>query len=132
MCVCSQHSFALTPHLIFSAWWCRSLLSSTSFTVVGIVNKVLTVLLNIMLWDKHASAWGTCSLIMCLVGGAMYRQAPLEAGKSVTTMDNSTTATTVVKEDIDPARAKQDREEVEMLLQSFVGTDEGKRKHTVM
>ena len=85
-----------------------------------------------MLWDKHASAWGTCSLIMCLLGGAMYRQAPLEAGKSVTTMDNSTTATTVVKEDIDPARAKQDREEVEMLLQSFVGTDEGKRKHTVM
>eukprot|EP00520_Triparma_pacifica_P014801 CAMPEP_0118637014 /NCGR_PEP_ID=MMETSP0785-20121206/2931_1 /TAXON_ID=91992 /ORGANISM="Bolidomonas pacifica, Strain CCMP 1866" /LENGTH=627 /DNA_ID=CAMNT_0006528181 /DNA_START=219 /DNA_END=2103 /DNA_ORIENTATION=+ len=63
----------------FSSWWCRSLLSATSFTVVGICNKILTVILNIMVWDKHASPFGTCSLLICLAGGIAYQQAPLVA-----------------------------------------------------
>ena len=63
----------------FSGWWCRSLLSATSFTVVGIVNKILTVLLNILLWDKHSSFFGTGCLLLTLMGGALYQQAPLKS-----------------------------------------------------
>jgi len=63
----------------FSSWSCRSLLSATSFTVVGICNKILTVILNIMVWDKHASPFGMFSLLICLAGGIAYQQAPLVA-----------------------------------------------------
>jgi len=63
----------------FSGWWCRSLVSATSFTVIGILNKLLTVLLNILVWDNHASTAGTLCLLGCLAGGAMYRQAPLRS-----------------------------------------------------
>ena len=82
-------SCVVGTYIGFSAWWCRSLHSSTNFTVVGVVHKVLTVLLNIMLWDKHASAWGTCSLVMCHAGGAMYRQAPLVEGKNIKLFNRS-------------------------------------------
>jgi GDP-mannose transporter len=70
-------SCALSAGIGFTSWWCRSLVTATSFTVVGVVNKVLTVLLNILVWSKHASPAGTAFLLLCLAGGAFYEQAPL-------------------------------------------------------
>jgi GDP-mannose transporter len=61
----------------FSGWWCRSLVSATSFTVIGILNKLLTVFLNILVWDNHSSTIGTLCLLGCLVGGSLYKQAPM-------------------------------------------------------
>jgi GDP-mannose transporter len=72
-------SCALSAGIGFSAWWCRSLVSATSFTVIGTVNKILTVFLNIIIWDKHASVTGTFFLLLCLAGGAFYQQAPLRS-----------------------------------------------------
>ena len=34
---------------------CRNLLSATAFTVVGVLNKMATVLVNTAIWDKHVS-----------------------------------------------------------------------------
>ncbi|EOD31410.1 hypothetical protein EMIHUDRAFT_232014 [Emiliania huxleyi CCMP1516] len=59
--------------------------------VIGVLNKMLTVLLNTLMWEHHASAMGArppprsyeiapdriASLAACLAGGALYRQAPL-------------------------------------------------------
>ena len=61
----------------FSGWWCRGLLSATSYTIVGVANKFLSILLNIMIWDKHATAGGTVALLVCLAGGTLYVQAPM-------------------------------------------------------
>jgi hypothetical protein len=72
-------SCVLSAGIGFSSWWCRSLTSATTFTVVGTVNKVLTVLVNIAVWDKHASAVGTGFLLVCLAAGALYQQAPMRA-----------------------------------------------------
>ena len=36
---------------------CRNLLSATAFTVVGVLNKMGTVLVNSLIWDKHV---GNC------------------------------------------------------------------------
>jgi GDP-mannose transporter len=79
-CAVLAASCALSAGIGFSSWWARSLLSATTFTVVGQVNKVLTVLLNIALWNKHASPLGTAFLFVCLAGGAAYQQAPMRAG----------------------------------------------------
>jgi len=57
----------------YSSWWCRSTISATAFTLVGVVNKVLTVLVNLFIWDNHASATGIFSLLLCLVGAYVYR-----------------------------------------------------------
>jgi GDP-mannose transporter len=64
----------------YCGWWCRGQISATSFTLVGVVNKVLTVLLNVFVWDKHASAIGIAFLMLCLVGGGLYKQAPMRGG----------------------------------------------------
>ena len=39
-------SCALSGGIGFSSWWCRSLVSATSFTVIGTVNKIITVLVS--------------------------------------------------------------------------------------
>ena len=53
----------------YSSWNARSLVSATSFTLVGVVNKFFTILVNFMIWDKHANMKGILGLIFCL-GGA--------------------------------------------------------------
>jgi len=67
----------------YSSWWCRGKISATSFSLVGVMNKCLTILLNILVWDQHASAMGICCLGVCLIGGSMYRQAPMRKQKSL-------------------------------------------------
>ena len=66
----------------YSSWWCRDQVSATSFTLIGVMNKCLTVLLNLLIWDQHAPPGGIVSLVLCLVGGAIYRQAPLRSEAS--------------------------------------------------
>ena len=45
------------------------------------MNKCLTILLNIMIWDKHATPGGIASLFLCIVGGIIYEQAPMRGVK---------------------------------------------------
>lgn len=61
----------------YFAFLCRALVSATSFTVVGNVCKILTVLINISIWDKHASRVGLGALLFCLAAAAAYQQSPL-------------------------------------------------------
>eukprot|EP00557_Chaetoceros_sp_GSL56_P006002 CAMPEP_0176490800 /NCGR_PEP_ID=MMETSP0200_2-20121128/8073_1 /TAXON_ID=947934 /ORGANISM="Chaetoceros sp., Strain GSL56" /LENGTH=369 /DNA_ID=CAMNT_0017888149 /DNA_START=178 /DNA_END=1287 /DNA_ORIENTATION=+ len=61
----------------YSGWWCRGKVSATSFTLIGVLNKCITVLVNLMIWDQHASAIGIACLFICLIGGAFYEQAPM-------------------------------------------------------
>jgi len=71
----------------FSSWWCRGLLSATSFTIVGVANKFLSILLNIIVWDKHATPAGTVALFVCLAGGTIYKQAPLRNESTIDELD---------------------------------------------
>lgn len=55
-----------------SGFACRELISATSFSVVGNMNKVLTVVINFIAWDSHTSMSGLACLSICIVGGALY------------------------------------------------------------
>ncbi|CAK0868364.1 unnamed protein product [Prorocentrum cordatum] len=57
----------------------RSLVSATSFTVVGVVCKIFTVLLNDMIWTQHSNATGHLGLLICIAGGFAYER--VKAGK---------------------------------------------------
>ena len=52
------------------------MVSATTYTLVGVVNKFLTVLLNVVLWDKHSSPVGLFAVCLCLLAGMFYEQAP--------------------------------------------------------
>jgi hypothetical protein len=58
----------------FFGFACRRTISATGFTVLGVVNKLLTVVINLLIWNKHASAIGTIGLLICISGGVLYQQ----------------------------------------------------------
>uniref|UniRef100_A0A803NU14 GDP-mannose transporter GONST3 n=1 Tax=Cannabis sativa TaxID=3483 RepID=A0A803NU14_CANSA len=59
----------------FFGFSCRRAISATGFTVLGIVNKLLTVVINFVIWDKHSTFVGTLGLLICMLGGVMYQQS---------------------------------------------------------
>lgn len=61
----------------FTGWRCRALVSATCYTVLGVANKMLTVLANIIVWDDHATPAGLACLVGCLCCATAYRPAPL-------------------------------------------------------
>ena len=61
----------------YLGWRARSLVTATCYTVLGVANKMFTVLANAMVWDQRASLTGVLFLVVCLVGAAGYKQAPL-------------------------------------------------------
>ncbi|XP_075501966.1 GDP-fucose transporter 1-like isoform X3 [Primulina tabacum] len=53
----------------------RKVISATAFTVTGVVNKFLTVAINVLIWDKHATPIGLVCLLLTLAGGVLYQQS---------------------------------------------------------
>jgi hypothetical protein len=66
----------------FFGFAARKAISATAFTVTGVVNKFLTVAINVMIWDKHASAFGLVCLLFTLAGGVLYQQSVASKGSS--------------------------------------------------
>jgi len=64
----------------YSGFNCRNVLSATSFTVVGVMNKMFTVLINLVIWENHATWTGIAWLVVCIAAGTAYREAPMRAG----------------------------------------------------
>jgi drug/metabolite transporter (DMT)-like permease len=103
----------------YSSWWCRGKVSATSFSLIGVINKCLTIMLNLVVWDQHANSAGIANLFICLVGGALYRQAPMRSSS-----DKMNKATTVANQADDVWKADMDDpmttdggdDEVEILL----------------
>ena len=66
----------------FFGFRARSLVSATCFTVLGVANKMATVIVNTLMWDEHATAFGIASLFVCLLGAAAYQQSPMRPEQS--------------------------------------------------
>lgn len=66
----------------FFGFAARRAVSATAFTVTGVVNKFLTVAINVVIWDKHASPVGLVCLLFTIVGGIMYQQSVTGPGSS--------------------------------------------------
>ena len=66
----------------YYAWLARSLVSATLFTILGNVCKVVSIGINVSLWDKHASPFGIACLLFSLGAAYFYKQAPLREKQS--------------------------------------------------
>ena len=64
-----------------SAFHCRKQVDATSYSVIGNMNKVLTVLVNCSIWNKHASPAGVAWLMGCLVAGYAYSRVQMEVAE---------------------------------------------------
>jgi solute carrier family 35 protein len=60
----------------------RSHASATTAAVVGIVCKLLSVSLNLMIWDKHATGVQLAFLLMGIFAASAYQQAPMRAARA--------------------------------------------------
>eukprot|EP00232_Nephroselmis_pyriformis_P025649 CAMPEP_0182870660 /NCGR_PEP_ID=MMETSP0034_2-20130328/10661_1 /TAXON_ID=156128 /ORGANISM="Nephroselmis pyriformis, Strain CCMP717" /LENGTH=445 /DNA_ID=CAMNT_0025003173 /DNA_START=331 /DNA_END=1668 /DNA_ORIENTATION=+ len=58
----------------FSGFLLRKYVSALSFTVIGVVNKLASVAINTLIWDKHAGMEGLGALCVCVLGATLYRQ----------------------------------------------------------
>ncbi|CAH8370531.1 unnamed protein product [Eruca vesicaria subsp. sativa] len=65
----------------FFGFAARQAISATAFTVTGVVNKFLTVVINVLIWDKHASPVGLVCLLVTICGGIGYQQSVTVAKK---------------------------------------------------
>ena len=64
----------------FTGFRFRALVSATTFTVVGVMNKILTIFASITLLSNASGATSPAAvvaLIVCIGGGTMYRQSPM-------------------------------------------------------
>jgi GDP-mannose transporter len=61
----------------WAGWNCRSRLSATSYTLLGVACKMASVALNVVVWDQHAGPTGIFWLAVCLCSSSLYQQAPM-------------------------------------------------------
>mmetsp|Transcript_12046 Transcript_12046/g.38373 ORF Transcript_12046/g.38373 Transcript_12046/m.38373 type:complete len:414 (-) Transcript_12046:241-1482(-) len=61
----------------YAGWLCRSLVAATTYTLIGVCNKLFTVVLAVLFLDKHASNLGLLALVACILSSSFYSQAPL-------------------------------------------------------
>ncbi|CAF2120452.1 unnamed protein product [Brassica rapa] len=66
---------------LISGFAARKAISATAFTVTEVVNKFLTVVINVLIWDKHASPVGLVCLLVTICGGIGYQQSVTVAKK---------------------------------------------------
>lgn len=52
----------------------RRLISATAFTVLGCTNKLLTLLVNSLVWSHHASLMGQACVLVSILGGVLYSE----------------------------------------------------------
>ncbi|KAL3342700.1 hypothetical protein AABB24_026633 [Solanum stoloniferum] len=99
----------------FFGFSCRRTISATGFTVLGIVNKLLTVVINLIIWDKHSTLVGTVGLLICMLGGVMYQQSTSNKPKAVN--------------DVNPHAADEEQEKL-LEMQSSIQRTENEKQVT--
>lgn len=65
----------------YSGWKCRSVVTATMFTLVGVLNKILTIMVAVVLWPKESSLIKTSALFACVGFGLLYEEAPKRVAK---------------------------------------------------
>ncbi|KAI3814593.1 hypothetical protein L1987_14233 [Smallanthus sonchifolius] len=85
----------------FFGFACRKAISATAFTVTGVVNKFLTVAINVLIWDKHASPFGLFCLLVTIAGGILYQQSVTGVSSAPSQRDPAASKLMDNKDDVD-------------------------------
>ena len=63
----------------YSGWRLKDLVTATTFTLVGVLNKMATIALSAVVFPGATSAKGVVALFACIVFGLAYQDAPLRS-----------------------------------------------------
>ncbi|KAI8570920.1 hypothetical protein RHMOL_Rhmol01G0076400 [Rhododendron molle] len=85
----------------FFGFAARKAISATAFTVTGVVNKFLTVLINVLIWDKHAGPFGLVCLLLTIAGGVLYQQSVTGAASTAPSQRDSAASKLIDSENDD-------------------------------
>lgn len=66
----------------YSGFNLRKAVSATTFTVVGVVCKIFTVLINDLIWSQHSNLAGHVGLTICLASGFLYERSKNTGSKA--------------------------------------------------
>ena len=58
----------------YTGWASRDMLSATSYTLVGVVNKLISVMISVTFINTGASMGGIAALMVCLIANTQYSQ----------------------------------------------------------
>ncbi len=70
-------SWTLGIGISYTGWRLKEQVSATTFTLVGVVNKMATIALSALAFPGSTSARGGCALVLCILFGMAYRDAPM-------------------------------------------------------
>lgn len=90
-----------------------------------VLNKCLTILLNVLIWDQHAPPSGIFCLFVCIAGGMIYEQSPMRGERkaiSTVTADDDE-----FKADIS-GDVHEDEEMAELIEKSSPSATNAKRR----
>jgi len=60
----------------YSGWRTRSVITATTFTLVGVLNKMATIAFTVIVWPADASLASIAALVCCILFGLLYQDAP--------------------------------------------------------
>ena len=60
----------------YSGWRTRSVITATTFTLVGVLNKMATIAFTVIVWPADASFSSIAALVFCILFGLLYQDAP--------------------------------------------------------
>ena len=67
----------------YTGWRLKDLVSATTFTLVGVLNKMATIALSALAFPGTASLQGCAALMACIMFGLAYKDAPLQSSSLV-------------------------------------------------
>mmetsp|Transcript_48685 Transcript_48685/g.152835 ORF Transcript_48685/g.152835 Transcript_48685/m.152835 type:complete len:341 (-) Transcript_48685:42-1064(-) len=66
----------------FLGFFCLEYVTATTFNVMGNANKILTLVVNGLLWDQHATLQANLCLAVSLIGAGLYGEAKRRQGNT--------------------------------------------------
>lgn len=69
-------SCAMGVGISYSGWRSRSVITATTFTLVGVLNKMATIAFTVVVWPHDTSFLSILCLVFCILFGLMYQDAP--------------------------------------------------------
>ena len=66
----------------YTSWELRSIVTATTFSLIGVLNKVGTISLAFLIWPEEGSLVSFAALMGCLISGSFYQGATSRETKS--------------------------------------------------
>eukprot|EP01038_Epipyxis_sp_PR26KG_P013465 gene13465-18061_t len=78
----------------YTGWLCRSMISMTLYNMLSLINKLITLFLNLTVWNKHASHVAEFAVFFCVIAGSFHSRVSTPKDSATTTQTISNPAET--------------------------------------